>query len=475
MGPPSLLMEHTCRVLCAEDLFSPSGYVIVPVVIMVTRRKLYRYLAAALLLIASFETTVQAAWNQFRGPYGNGWATVPGDGKTAGLPLHWSERRNVKWKTAIPHRGWSTPVVMNGQIWLTTATLEGHDFFVICVDADTGQIRFNERLFHTDNPEPLGNNMNCYASPSPVIEPGRVYVHFGSYGTACLDTATCKVLWKRTDLPCRHYRGPGSSPVLFNELLVVTMDGVDVQYLVALDKRTGKTVWKTDRTTEWNDLDDDGRPFREGDLRKAYSTPLIVRTGGQTQMISVGAKSAYSYDPATGREIWKVRYPGYSNAACPVFGNGLVYIITGFGRTELFAVRPDGRGDVTDTHIQWKSRSLVPRTPSPVLAGDLLFAVSDNGILVCRDALTGETLWQQRLKGNFAASPLYADGRIYCSNQLGTTTVFQAAGECRLLATNKLDSGFMASPAVSGKALFLRTKTHLYRIESADPEDHSHY
>ncbi|MCD6395322.1 MAG: PQQ-binding-like beta-propeller repeat protein [Planctomycetes bacterium] len=432
---------------------------------MITRHKFGRCLLAALLFVALLQAVARADWPGFRGPRENGWATAPGEVKPLGLALHWSETQNVKWKTPIPHRGWSTPVVMNGQIWLTTATLEGNDFFVICVDADSGRIRFNEKIFHSDNPEPLGNNMNCYASPSPVIEAGRVYVHFGSYGTACLDTATCKVLWNRTDLPCRHYRGPGSSPVLFNDLLIVTMDGVDVQYVVALDKRTGKTVWKTDRTTEWDDLDDDGKPFREGDLRKAYCTPLIIDAGGQTQMISVGAKSAYSYDPANGREIWKVRYPGYSNAACPVFGNGLVYIITGFGKTELFAVRVDGRRDVTDTHIAWKTGHLVPRTPSPVLVDDLLFAVSDNGILICRDALTGEEIWQQRLKGNHAASPLYADGRIYCSNQFGTTTVFKAARECKLLATNKLDSGFMASPVVSGKALFLRTKTHLYRIQ----------
>ena len=431
---------------------------------MITRQKFDRYFLAALLFVASFQTSVWGDWPGFRGPWGNGWATVPGEVKPLGLALHWSEGQNVKWKTPIPHRGWSTPVVMNGQIWLTTATLEGNDFFAICVDADSGQIRFNEKIFHSDDPEPLGNNMNCYASPSPVIEAGRVYVHFGSYGTACLDTDTCKVLWKRTDLPCRHYRGPGSSPVVFGDLLIVTMDGIDVQYVVALDKKTGKTVWKTDRTTEWDDLDDDGKPFMEGDLRKAYCTPLIIETGGQTQMISVGAKAAYSYDPANGREIWKVRYPGYSNAACPVFGNGMAYIITGFGKTELLAVRVDGRGDVTDSHIAWKTGHLVSRTPSPVLVDDLLFAVSDNGILMCRDALTGEEVWQQRLKGNFAASPLYADGRIYCSNQLGTTTVFKAARECELLATNKLDSGFMASPAVAGKALFLRTKTHLYRI-----------
>ena len=219
-------------------------------------------------------------WPEFRGPFGNGHATAD-DAKPAGLPLRWSETENVQWKTLIPDCGWSTPVVMGGQVWLTTATEDGHDFFVLCVDAESGQVRFEQKLFHADKPDPLGNNVNCYASPSPVIEPGRVYVSFGSYGTACLDTATQKTIWQRSDLPCRHYRGPGSSPILFEDLLILTMDGVDVQYLVALDKNTGRTVWKTDRTTAWNDLNADGKPKSEGDLRKAIQHAADHRCAGQ--------------------------------------------------------------------------------------------------------------------------------------------------------------------------------------------------
>jgi len=245
------------------------------------------------------------------------------------------------------------------------------------------------------------------------------------------------------------------------------MDGVDVQYVVALDKKTGRTVWKTDRTARWNDLGPDGKPFDEGDRRKAYSTPLVISSGAEEQMITVGAKAAYGYDPASGREIWRVDYDGYSNAAGPVFGRGIAYIITGFGRTELFAVRLGGRGNVTDTHVAWSSRRMVPRTPSPVLVDDLLFTVSDTGILMCREALTGSEIWMERLNAKYAASPLYADGRIYCFSQEGKTTVFKPGRTYKVLATNELESGFMASPAVSGKALFLRTKTHLYRIEAA--------
>lgn len=419
---------------------------------------------AALLLLAP--ASARADWPEFRGPRGNGLATAPGDARALGLPLRWSETENVKWKTPIPHRGWSTPVVLGGQVWLTTATLDGHDFFAISVDADSGQVRFNEKVFHADNPEPLGNGVNCYASPSPVTEPGRVYVHFGSYGTACLDTATGKVLWERRDLPCRHYRGPGSSPILFEDLLVLSMDGVDVQYLAALDKKSGRTVWKTDRTATWNDLDAQGRPMTEGDLRKAFCTPLVIDVGGEPQMISLGAKAGYAYDPRTGRELWKVRHTGHSSTLRPLFGHGLAFIATGHGLTQLWAVRVGGQGDVTDTHVAWKADRNVPRTSSPLLVGDLVFMVSDEGAVTCLEAATGALVWKDRIGGNYAASPVYADGRIYCCNQQGKTTVLKAARTFEVLATSTLESGLMASPAISGNALFLRTKTHLYRIES---------
>lgn len=406
---------------------------------------------------------LHADWPDFRGPTQDGHATSGTN--LVGLPLNWSETNNVVWKTPIPHLGWSTPVVLGNQIWLTTATESGHDFFAICVDASLGTILFNERIFHCDAPEPLGNNLNCYASPSPVVETGRVYVHFGSYGTACLDTSSFKVLWRRDDLPCRHYRGPGSSPVLFKDLLILTMDGVDVQYLVALDKRTGKTVWKTDRTAEWNDLGLDGKPMAEGDLRKAYSTPLIVPVNGTNQMITVGAKAAYGYDPDDGREIWKFPHRDFSAAARPLFASGIAYLCAGGGKDGLLAIRADGQGNVGDTHLVWRNTRGTPRMPSPLLVDGLIFMVSDGGIGSCLDAATGNQLWQERLGGQYAASPIYADGRIYFFNQTGTSVVIKPSRELEVLATNKLDDGFMASPAVTGKALILRTKTHLYRIE----------
>ena len=206
------------------------------------------------------------------------------------------------------------------------------------------QIRFNEKVFHSDNPEPLGNgaSMNCYATPSPVIEPGRVYVHFGRFGTACLDTGTGKVLWQRTDIQCRHYRGPSSSLIMFENLLILTMDGVDVQYLIALDKKTGETVWKANRSVAWNDENDPGPMAREGDRRKAHSTPLIVTAAGKPLMLSAGAKAAYGYDPRTGRELWRVRYNDWSAAPLPLYGDGLAYFVTGLGDERVVGGQ-DGR------------------------------------------------------------------------------------------------------------------------------------
>jgi outer membrane protein assembly factor BamB len=404
-----------------------------------------------------------ADWPGFRGPSSDGHASPSGDSKPVGFPLHWSETENIRWKTEIPYRGWSTPVVMGGQVWLTTATEDGHDFFAICVDADTGRILFNEELFHADNPEPLGNSVNCYATPSPVIETGRVYVHFGSYGTACLDTSNAKVVWKRDDLPCRHFRGPSSSPILFENLLILTLDGIDLEYVVALDKRTGKTVWRTDRSAVWND---DGQGAAPGDLRKAHSTPRIVMVDGQPQMLSPGAKAAYAYDPRTGKELWKIHHRDYSAAPVPLFDRDIAFIVTGRSKTELWAVKADGQGDVTDSKVLWKLGAHVGKSASPALVDGLIYTVSDESFLSCVDAATGQVVWTERIGGGYQASPIYADGRLYFFSQEGKTTVVKPGRVYEALGTNQLADGFMASPAASGKAFFLRTRTHLYRVES---------
>ncbi len=398
-------------------------------------------------------------WPQFRGPDGQGHSDA------TGLPLTWSERENIKWKTPIHGRGWSSPVIWGGQIWLTTAAEDGKQLSALCVDRDSGKIIHDLKLFDIANPQDK-HAFNSYASPTPVIEEGRVYVTFGSPGIACLDTKTAQVLWERRDFVCNHYRGSGSSPILFGNLFILHFDGSDHQYVAALDKGTGKTVWKTNRSVDFQDLDTDGKPMREGDYRKGFATPLVASFSGPPILISPGSKATYAYDPLTGRELWRTEErKNHSVVVRPCVANGFIYIATGMGKASLWAIRPGGSGVVTDTHVAWKVNENVPGKPSVVVVGDLLFMMSDSGVASCIDAKTGARVWEQKVGGHYSASPLHAEGRVYFFSEEGKTTVIEAGRTFKQLAQNELDDGFMGSSAVSGKALFLRTKTHLYRVE----------
>ncbi len=409
------------------------------------------WIAFACLSLSASGISAGEIWPEFRGPTGDGHA----DG--TGLPVTWSETENVAWKTAIPGRGWSSPVIWHEQIWLTTATPDGKEMFAVCIDRATGQIVRNVKVFDTPNPEPIAV-VNSYASPTPAIEAGRVYAHYGTYGTACLDTAMGQTLWTRRDLNCDHHEGPGSSPILFENLLIVHVDGRDLQYVVALDKQTGKTVWKTNRSVDYSSY--------TINLHKAFCTPQVITSGGRLQLISPGAMATMSYDPRTGEELWKVRYRGWSMVPRPLFGHGLIFFINDYERPELWAVRPEGHGDVTDTHVAWTIRRGMPRQPSLLLIGDLLHMVSDDGVVYAIDARTGAEVWKDRLDGSYSASPLCADGRIYFFNRDAVTTVIEPGRQFRVLAVNRLDrEQLMASPAVAGSALFIRTRTHLYRVE----------
>lgn len=401
-----------------------------------------------------------AQWPQFRGPDGTGVS------KNTGLPIAWSETQNVRWKTAIHGRAWSSPVVLGNQVWVSTATPDGKQLSALALAKDTGKILFDLKLFDVAVPQ-FAHAFNTYASPTPVIEPGRIYVTFGSPGTAAVDTATGKVVWERRDLECNHFRGAGSSPILFRDLLIMHYDGSDVQYVAALDKRTGKTVWKTDRSVDFADLDPNGKPKADGDFRKAYATPHIVMAGNTPVLVSLGSKAAYGYDPLTGKELWRVEEKGnFSSSTRPVAGHGLVYFPTGFNTAQILAVRPDGKGDVTSTHVVWKFGRGVPNKPSLLLLGDAIYMINDGGIVTSVDAKTGQEIWRSRLLGSYSASPVAADGRIYFFSEDGKATVIEAGREFKVLSENTLESGFMASPAIDGRAFYLRTKTHLYRIEN---------
>ena len=382
-------------------------------------------------------------WPQFRGPTGQG------DSTARGVPAEWSETRNIAWKVAVPGRGWSSPVVGLGRVWLTTAISEGRDasLRLIAYAIDSGQEALNVEAFRLRNATLL-NEKNSHASPTPVVDGERVYVHFGSEGTAAV-TITGEIVWK-TRLRCETQHGGGGSPIIHGDLLIVSCDGFDDAFVVALDKNTGKQRWKTYRRRPWS---------------QAYTTPLVIRVGERDQVVSVGAHHAAAYDPANGKEIWRVSYgDGFSNVPRPVYGHGLVFITTGFQQPALLAVRPDGTGDVTRSHVSWTLQRAAPLTPSPLLAVDELYIVNDSGIASCLDARTGKVHWMQRLGGAFSASPVFADGRIYFLNEDGVTTVVAPGTTFQLLATNPLPGPALASMAVSAGSFYVRTASQLYRI-----------
>ena len=411
----------------------------------VARRQTRGRLALSLLLFAltrSGAVTQADEWPQFRGPSGQGHSAE------SGLPIAWSESRNVMWKTPVPGRGWSSPVVAGGRVWVTTSVNEkGASLRAVAFDAASGREVVNVEVFRLRSAE-LTNPKNSHASPTPIVEGDRVYVHFGAEGTAAL-TLSGEMVWKAR-FPYESQHGNGGSPVLYGDLLIFSCDGSNEAFVVAVDKRTGKVRWKTSRRQPWD---------------QAYSTPLVIRVGDRDELVSVGAYRAAAYDPQTGKEIWRVGYAdGFSNVPRPVFGHGLVYIATGFQQPSLLAVRADGAGDVTKTHIAWTLTRGAPLTPSPLLVGDELFVVNDGGIASCLDAKTGATNWVQRLGGAFSASPVFADGRIYFLSEEGASIVLAPGREFRKLAESTLDGAILASMAVSEGSIFIRTNSHLYRL-----------
>lgn len=381
-------------------------------------------------------------WPEFRGPTGQGHSDE------RGLPLTWSETKNARWKTAIPGRGWSSPAIQGDRIWLTTATEVGKSLRAISVDCNTGAILQNVEVFHLKSSGQI-HAKNSQASPTPILEDDRVYLHFGALGTACL-TQSGAVVWKTRIEYDNGQHGPGGSPVIYDDLLIFNCDGQDSQFVVALDKATGKVRWKK---------------FREG--AQAYATPLVVRLPAGDQVISPGAFRVIAYEPRTGKELWRAQYgDGFSNVPRPVYGHGLVFICTGFMQPSMLAVRLDGRGDITKSHVAWALKRSVSLTPSPLLVGEELYLVSDNGVASCVDAKTGAEHWRTRLGGNHSASPIYADGRIYFLSEEGESVVIAPGRQFKELARNQLEGPTLASMAVSKGSIFVRSQTHLYRLSN---------
>lgn len=412
-------------------------------------------------------------WNQFRGPNGDGTSLAKN------LPIEFSETKNLRWKTPIHGEGWSSPVVWDKQIWLTTGREDGSELFAVCVDLESGDVIHDIKVFdHIETPIVKAyksrSQMNSPASPTPVVERGRLYVHFGSQGTACLDTESGEKLWERRDLHCDQIQYGGSSPIVDQDSLFVAFDGIDEQFFVALDKKTGQTRWKQDRNvhTDWGaTLEANGdsteiMASKPNDNKKSFATAHIIEHNGRRQVVAPGGEAIMSYDPKTGEEFWRVHYLGFYNvAARPLFEYGLLYVNVTGPRERLLVIRPDGSGDVTESHVVWSTERDVPNIPSPIIIDGRLFMVSKNGAVRCLDAKTGEEVWRERLGGYYWASPLYADGKLYFSGKDGKIRVIEASmSGLNVLATNRLNAQFNASPAVAGDAIILRSLTHLYCV-----------
>jgi outer membrane protein assembly factor BamB len=415
-------------------------------------------------------------WPKFRGPDGQGRAP------SGRIPATWSESENILWKLPIPGRGWSSPVISDGVCWLTAAVvqdaspaqkavvlreklasnplakemeiIDSVSLRAVSIDLQSGRVLKDIDLLRQQDPEPI-HSLNSYASPTPVLNADKLYCHFGNMGTVCLDTKTADVVWT-TRLPLEHSVGPGSSPVVYENHLIIPCDGTDSQSVVALDTANGNPVWRTKRPSMTGDM---------GDMHKAFSTPLVFNDGQRDQVVVPGAQWVVSYDPRDGQPLWQVRHgEGFSNAPCPVYANGIVYICTGYMTPELVAIRVDGQGDVTKSHVVWRINKQVPAMSSPVIVENRIYMVSDQGVVTCADAQTGDVLFRDRAAGNYSASPLAVDGKLLFSSRQGDVTVIGAGSTWELYAKNHLDGQLMASPAVWRDSLIIRSDSHLYRI-----------
>jgi outer membrane protein assembly factor BamB len=397
-------------------------------------------------------------WTHFRGSNLDAIASVER------APIRWSDESGFKWKTEIHGKGWSSPVVYGNQIWVTTATEDGKELYAVCTDFQTGKIIHDIKVF-TPTEVPGKHSLNSYATPTPCIEKDFIYVHFGSFGTACLRTANGSVVWTRTDLKCRHVQGPAASPVLYKNLLILHFEGTDVRYITALDKTTGKTVWRTDRPVKpYEPLTEIGK--------KAYVTPIILKVKGQDMLISNGSAVCNAYDPMTGREIWSVVRGAESTIAMPFTEKGIVFFHTGYmidpdgtEFSELIALNPDGKGDITGTNIIWKKRCGRLQLLTPVIKDGLIYTIDSNNNLECIEASSGKEIWTSRVKANFNASPLYAAGNIYFFSVRGDVMIIKPGKKLEIISQFQLQNQIWATPAILRNSIILRTDKYISRIE----------
>lgn len=420
-------------------------------------RNLSICLLFAILFFYGTSAKSQENWTHFRG------SQLDGHSQSKNAPTNWSENSNILWKTEIRGLAWSSPVVFGDQVWTSSATQNGKELFAVCTDFNSGKILKELMLFRPDSVQHI-HPTNSYATSTPCIEADFVYMHYGTYGTACIDTRTYEVVWTRTDLNCEHMQGAASSPVIYKNLLILHIEGTDVQYLTALDKRTGKTVWKTERPQE---LYKKVEPV----YRKAYCTPIIVEVNGKDQLVSNGAQLCIAYEPETGKEIWQVFYGDDSTVAMNLSFNGMVYVNSGWMFPEggtffvrMLVVDPTGTGDITKTHVPWEVVEDVPQISTPIIVDSLIYMVHERGDLTCLSAKTGKVIWKTKLKDQFNASVLYASGNIYLFSVKGKSYVFKPGLSYQPIAENQLEGQLKATPAIIRDNIILRTDKFLYRI-----------
>ncbi|MCK4920114.1 MAG: PQQ-binding-like beta-propeller repeat protein [Bacteroidales bacterium] len=411
----------------------------------------------SLSIISCNQQQTTRSWSHFRGSQLNGIS------EETGFPIIWSDSTNIEWKVEIEGKGWSSPVILGDQIWLTTTSDDNKEMSAVCHDFNTGEEIFNLLLFKPDTIFRI-HAINSYATPTSCIEEGFVYTHFGRYGTACIDTKTGKIVWKRNDLECVHIQGAGASPIIYKDKLILHVEGIDVQFIYALDKRTGEIIWKTERPQELYDLITDIG-------KKAYITPLVINLKGKDVMISNGSAVCIAYDIETGKEIWRIPQGEDSTVSMPIESDGVIYFYTSFitpeegeKYCELFAVDPNGVGDISQTNILWRVQSPMLQLLTPVVKDGLLYTIDAQSKLLCLDAKTGETIWSEKLNGKFHSSPIWAEGKVYVSSLKGETYVYRAGRNKELLATNKLQGGIWSTPAFLNGHILMRTSKFLYNI-----------
>ena len=396
-------------------------------------------------------------WPKFRGPTGDGHANVKS------IPLNWSATENVKWKVPVPGKGWSSPVLSGGKIYLTTAFAEGgnqdaagvkRELRALCFDAETGKTVWDTKVFDQGASSKAIHKKNSHASPTPIIENGKVYVHFGHMGTACLDLKG-KIIWTNDDLGYNPLHGNGGTPIIVDDLLIYSADALTDPFIVALYKKDGKVAWKKPRSET-----PQSRKF-------SFSTPTLIKTGRGPQVISPASGAVFSYDPRTGEELWSVNYGGWSVIPKPGVYKNMIFVGTGYERAHLLGIRIDekSKGNVTDSHIEWEITKRAPNTPSFMIVGDLLYFISDGGIATCVEPMTGEVIWQERAAGPMSASPIHSNGRIYFLDEQGQTTVIKAGRKFEVLARNSINERTLASYAIGEGVIYIRSLKHLYRIE----------